>query len=130
MTARTPGTVGGYAGLARPASSSQRACCSSKAASRCSRLSRRRRSASQSCSASGPAAPRYSRTTRPPRTASIDSQSVDTSEGGEVTGRDNAKTVTGRKRHIAVDSLGMLLAVVVTAASVDDAAAAQPCWSG
>jgi putative transposase len=61
---------------------------------------------------------------RPPRTASIDSQSVATSEGGEATGRDNAKSVSGRKRHIAVDSLGLLLAVAVTAASVDDAAAA------
>jgi putative transposase len=61
---------------------------------------------------------------RQPRTASIDSQSVDTSEGGEATGRDNAKNVNGRKRHIIVDSLGMLLAVVVTAADVDDAAAA------
>jgi putative transposase len=61
---------------------------------------------------------------QPPRTASIDSQSVDTSEGGEAVGRDNAKNVTGRKRHIAVDSLGLLLAVAVTAASVDDAAAA------
>jgi putative transposase len=61
---------------------------------------------------------------RPRRTASIDSQSVDASSGGEATGRDNAKNVTGRKRHIIVDSLGLLLAVAVTAASVDDAAAA------
>jgi putative transposase len=61
---------------------------------------------------------------RPRRTASIDSQSVDTSEGGEATGRDNAKNVDGRKRHIIVDSLGLLLAVVVTAADVDDGAAA------
>jgi putative transposase len=61
---------------------------------------------------------------RPRRTASIDSQSVDTSSGGEATGRDNAKNVDGRKRHIIVDSLGLLLAVVVTAADVDDAAAA------
>jgi putative transposase len=61
---------------------------------------------------------------RPRRTASIDSQSVDTSSGGEATGRDNAKNVDGRKRHIVVDSLGLLLAVVVTAADVDDAAAA------
>jgi putative transposase len=60
----------------------------------------------------------------PRHTASIDSQSVDTSEGGEATGRDNAKNVDGRKRHIIVDSLGLLLAVVVTAADVDDAAAA------
>jgi putative transposase len=60
-----------------------------------------------------------------PRTsASVDSQSVDTTSGGEARGRDNAKNVDGRKRHIAVDSMGLLLAVLVTAASVDDAAAA------
>ena len=60
-----------------------------------------------------------------PRTsASVDSQSVDASSGGEARGRDNAKNVDGRKRHIAVDSMGLLLAVLVTAASVDDAAAA------
>jgi len=61
---------------------------------------------------------------KPRRTASIDSQSVDSSSGGEAIGRDNAKNVDGRKRHIIVDSLGLLLAVVVTAASVDDGAAA------
>jgi putative transposase len=61
---------------------------------------------------------------RPRHTASIDSQSVDTSSGGEATGRDNAKNVDGRKRHIIVDSQGLLLAVVVTAADIDDAAAA------
>jgi transposase len=61
---------------------------------------------------------------RPRRTASIDSQSVDTSSGGEARGRDNAKNVGGRKRHLVVDSLGLLLAAVVTAADVDDAAAA------
>jgi transposase len=60
----------------------------------------------------------------PRHTASIDSQSVDTSSGGEARGRDNAKNVNGRKRHIIVDSLGLLLAVVVTAADIDDAAAA------
>ena len=60
----------------------------------------------------------------PRTTASIDSQSVDTSSGGEARGRDNAKNVNGRKRHIIVDSLGLLLAVVVTGADVDDAAAA------
>ena len=61
---------------------------------------------------------------RPRHTASIDSQSVDSSSGGEAIGRDNAKNVDGRKRHIIVDSLGLLLAVAVTAANVDDAAAA------
>jgi putative transposase len=60
----------------------------------------------------------------PRTTASIDSQSVDTTSGGEQRGRDNAKNVDGRKRHIVVDSMGLLLAVLVTAASVDDAAAA------
>jgi putative transposase len=60
-----------------------------------------------------------------PRTsASVDSQSVDTTSGGEQRGRDNAKNVDGRKRHIVVDSMGLLLAVLVTAADVDDATAA------
>jgi putative transposase len=60
-----------------------------------------------------------------PRTsASIDSQSVDTTSGGEQRGRDNAKNVDGRKRHIVVDSMGLLLGVLVTAADVDDARAA------
>jgi transposase len=57
----------------------------------------------------------------PRTTASVDSQSVDTSSGGEQRGRDNAKNVDGRKRHIVVDSMGLLLAVLVTAADVDDA---------
>src|SRR5437016_3853552 len=60
----------------------------------------------------------------PRTTASVDSQSVDTTSGGEQRGRDNAKNVDGRKRHIVVDSMGLLLATLVTAASVDDAAAA------
>jgi transposase len=61
----------------------------------------------------------------PRTTASVDSQSVDTTCGGEQRGRDNAKNVDGRKRHIVVDSMGLLLAVLVTAADVDDAKAAQ-----
>jgi putative transposase len=60
----------------------------------------------------------------PRTTASVDSQSVDTTSGGEERGRDNAKNVDGRKRHIVVDSMGLLLAVLVTAASVDDGQAA------
>jgi transposase len=60
----------------------------------------------------------------PRTTASVDSQSVDTTSGGEQRGRDNAKNVDGRKRHVVVDSMGLLLAVLVTAASVDDARAA------
>src|SRR5438105_4120941 len=61
---------------------------------------------------------------QPRTTASVDSQSVDASSGGEQRGRDNFKNADGRKRHIVVDSLGLLLAVLVTAADVDDAAAA------
>lgn len=61
----------------------------------------------------------------PRTTASVDSQSVDTTSGGEERGRDNAKNVDGRKRHIVVDGMGLLLAVLVTAASVDDARAAS-----
>lgn len=60
----------------------------------------------------------------PRTTASVDSQSVDTTSGGEHRGRDNAKNIDGRKRHIVVDSMGLLLAVLVTAADVDDARAA------
>src|SRR5256714_818148 len=60
----------------------------------------------------------------PRTTASVDSQSVDTTSGGEQRGRDNAKNVDGRKRHIVVDSMGLLLAVLVSAANVDDATAA------
>ena len=60
-----------------------------------------------------------------PRTsARVDSRSTDTTSGGEQRGRDDAKNVAGRKRHIVVDRMGLPLAVLVTAASVDDAAAA------
>src|SRR5580698_9542986 len=65
----------------------------------------------------------------PRTTASVDSQSVDASSGGEQRGRDNAKNVDGRKRHIVVDSMGLLLAVLVTAADVDDARAASELFS-
>src|SRR3954468_21027862 len=60
-----------------------------------------------------------------PRVACIDSQSVKTAGGGEEVGTDGGKKVRGRKRHIVVDTMGLLLAVVVTAGNVDDARAAQ-----
>jgi putative transposase len=59
-----------------------------------------------------------------PSLAIVDSQSVTTTEVGGAAGFDAGKQVSGRKRHILVDTLGLLLVVVVTAASVQDASSA------
>jgi transposase len=65
---------------------------------------------------------------RVPSAAIIDSQSVKAAE--EVArpsrGYDAGKKINGRKRHIAVDTTGLLLTVLVTAASVQDRDAAKP----
>lgn len=55
-----------------------------------------------------------------PTVAIVDSQSVRTAEGGDERGYDAAKKITGRKRHLAVDVLGLLLAVVVHGADCQD----------
>jgi putative transposase len=59
--------------------------------------------------------------TRPqPSAAILDSQSVKTTERGGAHGFDAGKNVNGRKRHILVDTLGLLMVVIVTAASTQD----------
>ena len=55
-----------------------------------------------------------------PTVAIVDNQSVRTAEGGEERGYDAGKKITGRKRHLAVDTLGLVLAVVVHDASWQD----------
>ena len=55
-----------------------------------------------------------------PTAAIVDSQSVRTAEGGEERGFDAGKKITGRKRHIAVDTLGLVLAVVIHGAYWQD----------
>lgn len=52
--------------------------------------------------------------------AVLDSQSIRTAEGGEARGFDVHKHCLGRKRHILVDTLGLLLAVSVTGANIQD----------
>jgi transposase len=63
-----------------------------------------------------------------PSAAIIDSASVKAAEtvGAASRGYDAGKKINGRKRHIAVDTLGLLLCILVTAASVQDRDGAKP----
>jgi|SRR5215831_7121757 len=59
-----------------------------------------------------------------PSAGIIDSQSVATGPGSGAIGFDAGKKVKGRKRHLVVDTVGTVLAVLITPASVQDPAAA------
>ncbi|MGW0633977.1 IS5 family transposase [Streptomyces sp. NPDC002758] len=63
-----------------------------------------------------------------PTAAIIDSQSVRAAEtvGADSRGYDAGKKVAGRKRHVIVDTIGLLLVVMVTSASVQDRDGARP----
>ena len=60
-----------------------------------------------------------------PTAAIIDSQSVKIADQAGQRGYDAGKKVSGRKRHVAVDCLGLILAMMITPAAVQDRDAAK-----
>ena len=61
-----------------------------------------------------------------PTAAVLDAQSTRSSPQGGEGGYDAGKKVKGRKRHLVVDAMGLVLAVSVTAASIQDRDGAHP----
>ena len=61
-----------------------------------------------------------------PTAAIVDSQSVKTPDQAGERGYDAGKKIAGRKRHVAVDCLGLILAVMITPAAMQDRDAARP----
>jgi len=55
-----------------------------------------------------------------PSVGIIDSQSVKTTENGGERGYDAGKNVNGRKRHIVVDTLGLIMSLVIHTADIQD----------
>ena len=61
-----------------------------------------------------------------PTAAIVDSQSVKTPDQAGERGFDAGKKISGRKRHVAVDCLGLILFMTITPASMQDRDAARP----
>lgn len=64
-----------------------------------------------------------------PSVVIIDSQTVKGAETTNESGYDGGKKTKGRKRHLAVDTCGLIVALVVTSAAVTDARGAEQCFA-